>query len=989
MLFNPAQKGPFMKLKQIFSLVVLYALVAQSVLAGISVFKSNGISVTGADGIHYVGTNGISVTGADGFLSYRSNGITVSGTDGVTVSGTDGVTVSGADGATYTGSNGVTVSGADGITVTGADGVTVTGADGQTYSSESISITTPNGVTVSGADGVTVSGADGVTVSGTDNITIGEANGITVSGTDGITVSGADGVTGSDSDGVVFHLAYPTSITISRTDGVTVTGADGVTVTGADGITVSGTDDGEDEDGGDSNGLQSIDPELAILLNQITDDSNVNAVIVYHQMPTSVDLSHLQQIGILGGTKFNYLPLVTVSATKGQLIQASSLSGVRSIYGNRTLNVNSDPYFQKTRTQKVIVDSDLQSYNSGMPINGRNVTVAVLDTGINGDHNDLNGKVIQNVKLVDTQSAPIGFVGPTPIENVSNTDPISGHGTFVAGVIAATGASSNGKFNGVASGSKVLGLSAGDLALVNILAGFDYILQNKAAYNIKVVNCSFSANTVYDSHDPVNIATKILTENGVNVVFSAGNTGSGNGTLNPYAQAPWVVSVGASDKNGKLADFSSRGNFGSKSPTLVAPGVDIVSLRSTVTQTSLLGVANGDAQRLSLTELPFYTIASGTSFSAPQVAGAIALMLDANPNLTPKQIKDILSRTATPIANNFRHEVGAGMLNTYAAVLESAFPDRKMGYFRAVLDRNSVKYTTGISDTFSNITNQNQPASNTLVIPANTIQAGFHIAWDSDSNDLSLKLFDENNNLVKESNYINATGLKGRREKIILNDPAGQTYNTVVQHTGNFGSAQEFFGAVETTHLEVSNIDDLQSLSIGDQNVVKESLASFVMLPLGNNFRPNFAVSRAELAGSFVRSGFVSQYVAGSPSFSDVTDLTTRNAVESVQNSPDGNLFFDVTIGGNFNPNQNAGKLVSAVAFVIASDLDTQQNLSTATLPLTVTDAGSIPANLRPYVAIAINNGLIDLDGNKFNKNRPITRLEHAKALVRLKNLAN
>ena len=170
-------------------------------------------------------------------------------------------------------------------------------------------------------------------------------------------------------------------------------------------------------------------------------------------------------------------------------------------------------------------------------------------------HSDLAGKVVQNVRLADSQSAPLGFLNPNPIENVVNTDPVSGHGTFVAGLIAASGASSGGKYNGVAPGANILGLSAGDLNLSFVLAGFDYLLERGAGYNVRVVNCSFSAETVFDYNDPVNVATKLLTERGINVVFSAGNSGAGNGTLNPYAVAPWVVSVGATDEKGKLANF--------------------------------------------------------------------------------------------------------------------------------------------------------------------------------------------------------------------------------------------------------------------------------------------------------------------------------------------------------------------------------------------------------------------------------------------------
>ena len=85
--------------------------------------------------------------------------------------------------------------------------------------------------------------------------------------------------------------------------------------------------------------------------------------------------------------------------------------------------------------------------------------------------------------------------------------------------------------------------------------GFDYLLANASSFNVRVVNCSFSANTVFDLNDPVNIATKMLTDAGVSVVFSSGNTGPGADSLNPYSVAPWVISVGATDNLGKLAKF--------------------------------------------------------------------------------------------------------------------------------------------------------------------------------------------------------------------------------------------------------------------------------------------------------------------------------------------------------------------------------------------------------------------------------------------------
>jgi serine protease AprX len=984
-----------MNIRKIFSFVLLILFAVQTASAGILVTKANGVTLTGADGVTLTGADGVTLTGADNFLAYKSNGVTLTGADGVTLTGADGATLTGADGVTYTGKNGVTLTGADGVTLTGVDGVTLTGADGVTltgadgtiYRADNVQIIKASGVTLTGVDGATLTGVDGVTLTGADGVTLTGADGATLTGVDGVTLTGADNIIGFNSNGVAFSLINPNGATLTGADGVTLTGANGITISGADGVTLTGADNEEFGGTNSSNGIDSIDPELAILIDESTDDSTLNAVIVFHQYPDENDISALEGIGILGGTKYRVLPMITVTGTRQQIIEVSKLPNVRSIYGNRTLDLNVDPYFKNTAVQQIPSDHDLQVKNSGFPVSGKNITVAILDTGVNSQHNDLAGKVIQNVRLVDNQGSPIGFTNPSPIENIVNTDPISGHGTFVSGVVSASGVSSGGKYAGVAPGAKILGLSAGDLNLSYILAGFDYLLEKGSQYNVRVVNCSFSSNTVFDVNDPVNIATKMVTNKGINVVFSAGNAGPGNGTLNPYAAAPWVVSVGATDQNNNLAGFSSRGVFGNKlqKPTLVATGTNVVSLRSIASETGTLGLTvGGDVQRLTPAELPFYTTANGTSFSAPQVAGAIALMLEANPNLTPSQIKDILQRTATPLPKYFQHEVGAGVLNTYAAVLESAFPQRRMGIYRSVLNTKNVKFTSYLSHTFENTVNPGHSVSYSFELPENIIQSGVHIYWGMGVNDLGLQLFDSQNNMIGNSNYLNLPGLTGKREKIVLDNPKAQTYRASVQHTGGMGTVQRYFGAVEVTKVDFNGISDLDSVSNEIKEIIKFSLRSNILSTHGSKFHPNFSVSRKELATSLIRSGKVLQYMAANPMFTDVRDKTTRCIVESVQSDSRGKLFIDATSGSTFRPYNQASKLITAIALVKAGNFE--EIAQTASLPTNVIDSSSIPSQYRGYVAVALQKGFISLDGNKFNSNRALTRQELAIGITNLLN---
>jgi serine protease AprX len=982
--------------RQVFALSLIILLGFAPVSAGIAVTGADGIAVTGADGVSFVNVSGIATTGADGFLAFNPNGIATTGADGIATTGADGATYTGTNGIATTGADSMKIARADGIAVTGADGIAVTGADGTTYQANSIVIRNANGIATTGADGIATTGADGIATTGADSFTIKRADGITTGKVQGIAVTGADGIAVTGADGRTFTVS-PNGIAVTGADGIAVTGADGIAVTGADGIATTGADgiattgaDGIATTGADSGagkGLKSVDPELALMLDRMTDDSSVNAAIVYHRLPVDADIAELQSIGIAGGTRFRVLPVIIVTATRRQLIAVSRLSAVRSIYGNRTLQSNIAPVNTLNRTDRLRTDAELSRRNNGMPFSGRGVTVAVLDTGLDGTHSDFAGRVVQNVKLADTQSAGAGFNYPANIEGLPNTDQAYGHGTFVAGTIAGSGARSAGKYQGVAPGAQLVGLSAGDLTLSFVLTGFDYLLERGASLGVRVINCSFSANTAFDVNDPVNVATRMLTDSGITVVFSAGNTGSGLNTLNPYAVAPWVLSVGATDASGKLADFSSRGSFGSTlfRPTLVAPGVAVVAPRSATSATGVLGLATAsDAAQLSPAETPYYTTASGTSFSAPQVAGTVALMLEANPRLSPAQIKDILQRTATPMPAYYSHEVGAGMLNAHAAVLEAAFPQRRIGAWRSTLERGQVRFVNDPIQKFTGTVSSSSGSEVALNIPENTLLAGVQVAWGplTSTNDLALAVYDASGAKRAESNVLNLTGLTGKRESVALNLAQAGTWRARVTNTlGAAITAQSFSGVLETTRVEYAPLSDLGGLSAAARADINQALRMFLMTPYGKQFKPQFSVSRADLAAALVMSGRAPQYLPGQSSYTDVRDPLTMLFVESVQAAPGGAFFIDAQTGGAFRPDARLDRLAAAVALVRAAGLQSEVDSRKADL-LSFTDINLIPTNLRGYVAVAVAHGLIQANGLEFRPQSDFTRLELAHALV-------
>jgi serine protease AprX len=294
-------------------------------------------------------------------------------------------------------------------------------------------------------------------------------------------------------------------------------------------------------------------------------------------------------------------------------------------------------------------------------LQGQGIGVAILDSGINetSDLNTLVGvnRVLVNVRLNDDQN--------------QSPDDGYGHGNHIAGIIGGNGTASTGKYIGVAPGVNLINVKVsnddGSARSSRIIAGMQWILQNRDKYNIRIVNISLN-NSNYESYhtSPLSAAAEILWFNNIVVVVSAGNKGNGN--LYPPANDPFVITVGAIDDKGTadlsddtVPNFSAYGTTpeGVTKPDLVAPGVNIIGLRPN--QNSTLSNAHplhnvGDS----------YFRMSGTSMAAPMVTGAIALLLQAEPDLTPDQVKYRLKATATKIQDP--QKTGAGLLDIQRAI---------------------------------------------------------------------------------------------------------------------------------------------------------------------------------------------------------------------------------------------------------------------------------------------------------------------------------
>ncbi len=323
---------------------------------------------------------------------------------------------------------------------------------------------------------------------------------------------------------------------------------------------------------------------------------------------------------------------------------------------------------------------------------GHGVTVAVMDSGIDGSHPDIRygANLVENV--VPTKSST-GLVDGSR-DGVVSSDP-DGHGTHVAGIIAGTGRAMGGAgdapYLGVAYQAKLVGFQAGLLddegevsfESLTVLEGFNWALEHRQQYGIDIVSNSWGANGEFDPRSPVNLATLNLYKAGLVVIFAAGNEGDEGGhTLNKYAVAPWVLSVAAGDYLNAVPSFSSTGTDPQESglaydhPDVVAPGVGITSARSlqgTPVPTSPSG---------------FYSAKSGSSMATPHVTGVAALLLEANPDLSPDDVMDILTATTTPMPKYEAWEAGAGYLNGLKGLQLAAKADGHRGEFLS----GKVKY---------------------------------------------------------------------------------------------------------------------------------------------------------------------------------------------------------------------------------------------------------------------------------------------------------
>jgi serine protease AprX len=309
-------------------------------------------------------------------------------------------------------------------------------------------------------------------------------------------------------------------------------------------------------------------------------------------------------------------------------------------------------------------------------LDGSGIGVAVIDSGVTAWHDDLEGdqgtQRLTHCRLRQRRGPVLRRQRPR---------------THVAGIIAGNGFDSTGRRSGIAPGVRLVALKVldanGQGRISNIIAAFDYLVAHRDSLPVRVINVSVGAQVAESYNtDVLTQAARRAVDAGFVVVVAAGNNGRRNGqsqygSITAPGNAPWVLTVGASSHQGTIdrsddtvAAFSSRGptmvDYFAK-PDVVAPGVGIESLSdpgSTLYTTRSSALLNGTVEK---NYKPYLSL-SGTSQATPVVSGTVALMLQANPALTPNAVKAILQFTSQNYDGYDALTQGAGFLNAYGAI---------------------------------------------------------------------------------------------------------------------------------------------------------------------------------------------------------------------------------------------------------------------------------------------------------------------------------
>ena len=431
-----------------------------------------------------------------------------------------------------------------------------------------------------------------------------------------------------------------------------------------------------------------IDPSVTTVLEATGGDQAV-PVIVY----TEPDASAVVDAAVPVGVETTDLPefdAVAAYLTSDEIATVSDYPSVDMIVVDNP--VFGFSYASSMDVTNLAIGLDkVAAPSSGGP-DGRGVGVAVIDSGVATTSDLASSRVVGWKDFVNNRNQPYDDAG---------------HGSFVAGLIAGDGTASlplesggyaTVQFRGVAPAANIIGIKVLDATGQGrgsaVMAGVLWAVAHKDQYGIRVLNLSIGSDVASPAaYDPIDRAVEFAWQHGITVVCAAGNEGEfGMGGILSPGNSPYVITVGATDtrQTPSITDdavtyYSSVGptlfdEFAK--PDLVAPGNHLISMRVPGSYIDVNFPSNQIPVSTYVPAAPAgaptsYLMLSGTSTSSPVTAGAVALMLQANPRLTPDDVKVRLMSTADPLPGASRYQQGAGLIDVPGALASTA---RANGY---------------------------------------------------------------------------------------------------------------------------------------------------------------------------------------------------------------------------------------------------------------------------------------------------------------------
>jgi subtilisin family serine protease len=400
--------------------------------------------------------------------------------------------------------------------------------------------------------------------------------------------------------------------------------------------------------------------------------------IHYDHLPLVDDVTKLDALGINTVYRCKYIKVIETSEVYlEELTKISALPGVTFIEPTINLKPLLDVSARAVKARESTEYSPSTAWELGYSGNG--ITIAILDTGVDDGHPSLEDKFVAGVDFV-------GAAGRvTPKDGSYNPDDDTGHGTAIAGVAMGTGGD-NEELRGIAPDAKLIDVRVSLGRGGDLLSAFEWCIDNKDTdwnnngldeYDgIDVVSLSVGGDQDSDGSGPACQLLNQMVDSGMVVVVAIGNDGPNNQGIGEVAAADKVITVGNlniyetinrdddevhyTSTMGPRRDDGDSDQYDELKPDVVAPGISIAA-----PSFSPLG-QNGDG----------YENFDGSSYSCPHVSGICALMLEANSNLKPRDIKNILHQTAEAmgepdepeLSDKYNYASGFGSVDAYEAV---------------------------------------------------------------------------------------------------------------------------------------------------------------------------------------------------------------------------------------------------------------------------------------------------------------------------------